>query len=227
MHSPQAAFWAGMRAFLPILLGVVPFALIVGVLTIDNLAFDEALLMTLAIYSGSAQLVAMQLLSSNTPALVIILTTLVVNLRFLMYSASLEPYLQARSWRAKLAAAFLLTDQSYAISISRFQQQPDAPYRYWYYLGSGLMMWLTWQIGTLIGMLLGTQLPASWQLDFTIPLTFIALVVPQIRTKQLLWVAIVAGLVAALTAWLPFKLGVIVSVLAAIAAGLIWEARSR
>ncbi len=97
MHSPQAALWAGMRAFLPLLLGVVPFALIVGVLTIDNLAFDEALLMTLAIYSGSAQLVAMQLLSSNTPALVIILTTLVVNLRFLMYSASLEPYLQARS----------------------------------------------------------------------------------------------------------------------------------
>lgn len=227
MHSPQAAFWAGMRAFLPILLGVAPFALIVGVLMVGSLSFNESLLMSVVVYAGSVQLVAMQLLGANTPVVMIILTTLVVNLRFLMYSASLEPHLHARSWRAKLAAAYLMTDQSYAVSISRFQQQPDTPHKYWYYLGSGLMMWLTWQVGTLIGMLLGSQVPASWQLDFTIPLAFIALVVPQIRSKQLLGVAIVAAVVAALTAWLPFRLGVIASVLAGIAVGLLWEARAR
>src|SRR5690606_21857432 len=148
-----------------ILLGVAPFALIVGVLMVASLSFNDALLMSVLVYAGSVQLVAMQLLSANTPVVMIILTTLVVNLRFLMYSASLEPHLRARSWRAKLAGAYLMTDQSYAVSISRFQQQPDTPYKYWYYLGSGLMMWLTWQLGTVIGMLLGSQLPASWQLD--------------------------------------------------------------
>jgi 4-azaleucine resistance transporter AzlC len=179
------------------------------------------------VYAGSAQLVALQMYASQAPTALVIFTGLVVNLRFLMYSASMVQYLQARSWWQKISCAYLMTDQSYAVSMSRFQQQPDLPQKRWFYVGTGVAMWLVWQSGTLLGMLVGAQIPAEWQLDFTIPLAFIALLVPQIRSKKIAIVAAVAGLAAVLTASLPFKLGLVVSVLVGIVTGMILEARER
>lgn len=228
MTSPRSAFGDGVRAFLPLVLGVVPFALVSGVAAISaGLTVAQALGMAAIVYAGSAQLVAAQLIDANAPALLILVTTMIVNLRFMMYSASLAPSFRSLSQGWKWLCAYLVTDQAYAIAISRIQNQPDAPYRPWYYLGAGVMMWLTWQVGSLVGIFVGAQVPASWQLDFMVPLTFIALVVPAIKHRRLGAVAAVAAAVAALTAMMPYKLGLMISVFAAVAVGVALEARAQ
>lgn len=228
MQTVRGAFWAGVRALMPIVMGVVPVALITGVVMVSNgLSFGQAAWMSVWVYAGSAQLVALQMFGSHAPTALVILTGLVVNLRFLVYSASMIPYLQARTWLQKVSVAYVMTDQSYAVSMSRFQLEPHLPNKRWFYLGTGVAMWCTWQFGTLLGMLVGTQIPSAWQLDFTIPLAFIALLVPQLRSQKILIVAAVAGLAAVLTASLPFKLGLVVSVLAGIGTGVALEERER
>ncbi len=228
MLSPRLAFQAGVRAFAPIIIGVIPFALVSGVAVVSvGLSVPMALGMSVIVFAGSAQLVAAQLIGANAPALLIIAAAFIVNLRFMMYSASLAPYLRQRPRWLSWLGAYLLTDQAYAIAVSHFNQHPEAANKYWYYLGAGLTMWTTWQIGTLVGIALGTQIPAGWQLEFAIPLTFIALVVPGIKNKRFGAVAVTSGVVAALSALLPFKLGLVLSVLVGVGVGLWLEARAK
>lgn len=226
MHSISATFRAGIRAFLPIAVGIIPFALISGIAAMSvGLSIPQAIAMSMIVFAGSAQLVAMQLLAEHTPMLLIILTTVIINLRFVMYSASLADHLAQLKQRWKLLSAYLLTDQAYALAISLYQRKPHMHYKPWFYLGAAISMWITWQIGAVIGMLVGQQFPASWQLDFTIPLTFIALAMPAIKNRRLAAVALCAAIMAGATAILPYKLGLLLSVLAGVGLGLYLEGR--
>src|SRR5512135_530708 len=178
MPSPRSEFTAGVKAELPILLGVLPFGLIYGVLASGaGLPASLAQAMSSIVFAGSAQFIAAQLIGAGAPALVLILTTLVVNLRHMLYSASVAPYIKHLRPRWKWLLAYLLTDEAYAVTILHYQESESAlAHKHWYFLGAGLALWSTWQLSTIVGVLAGAQVPESWALDFTLALTFIALV---------------------------------------------------
>ena len=223
MPSSRSEFIAGVKAELPILLGVIPFGLIYGVLASGaGLPASLAQAMSSIVFAGSAQFIAAQLIGTGAPALVLILTTLVVNLRHMLYSASVAPYIKHLRSQWKWLLAYLLTDEAYAVTILHYQETDDTPltHKHWFFLGSGLALWSTWQVSTAVGIFVGAQVPASWSLDFTLALTFIALVVPALKDRAGWVAALVGGTVAVLAAGLPFKLGLILAALTGILAGL-------
>lgn len=223
--TARAAFWEGFKATSPLILGIVPFGLISGVAAVEvGLNITEALAMSFLVFAGAAQLAAVQLLGLGASAAVILLTTLVINLRFLMYSAALAPHLKRleRPWRWGLA--YLLTDQAFALSVTRFARDEGVGRR-WFYLGVALPLWVVWQGATLVGALLGAQLPPGLQLGFAIPLTFLALVFPAVQDKPTAAAAVGAAVVAIVAAGLPYNLGLMLAAAAGVALGLGLEAR--
>jgi 4-azaleucine resistance transporter AzlC len=230
MHSRRSEFFSGVKAELPIMLGVIPFGMIYGVVAMGaGLPASVAQAMSSIVFAGSAQFVAAQLLGMGTPGLVIVLTTFVVNLRHMLYSASVAPYVKHLNAKWKCLLAYLLTDEAYAVVITRYNRDgaypATPPNRQWYFLGAGLTLWSTWQASTAVGILLGTQIPSSWALDFALALTFIALVVPALNDRPSVAAALAAGVVAVMTAGLPYKLGLMLAAIIGIVIGLALEAR--
>lgn len=226
--SPRREFLDGCRDELPLLLGVAPFGMIYGLLAVEaGLGKLTAQAMSSVVFAGSAQLVATQLVRAGAPALVLVLTLFVVNLRHALYSASVAPYVKHLPRRWKLALAYLLTDEAYAVAGSRYARdggRPDpSPHRHWYFLGAGLTLWAAWQVSTAAGVFLGAKIPAGLSLDFSLALTFIALVFPTLKDLPAGAAALVAGVVAVLALGLPYKLGLIVAAGAGLLAGLVVE----
>jgi predicted branched-subunit amino acid permease len=122
--------------------------------------------------------------------------------------------------------AYLLTDEAFAVTAGRYQQPDDSPHKHWYYLGAGLTLWTCWQLITIVGVLVGGQLPASWGLDFTVALTFIGIILPVLRDRAVIAAAVAAGLAAVLAYSLPLKLGLIVAAAVGIATGMVVETLS-
>ncbi len=220
------SFWAGVQAEIPLLIGVFPFGLIYGALALNaGLSTSAAQMMSSIVFAGSAQFITAQLVHDLTPGFVIVLTIAVVNLRHMLYSASLAPYLARLPTRWKVALSYLLTDEAYAPTILHYEKNGPTPYGHWFLLGAGCALWTTWQIGTALGIFLGTAIPASWSLDFALPLTFIAMVVPVLKNHAAIAAALSAGVVALLTFALPYKLGLILAALVGILVGTLLEGR--
>jgi 4-azaleucine resistance transporter AzlC len=227
MSSQRAAFLAGARAELPILIGVAPFGLIYGATALAaGLSPFMAQAMSFVVFAGSAQFVMVQLVAGGVPLLVIAATAFVVNLRHVLYSAAIAPYLQAVPRRPRRLLAYLLTDEAFTVSILRFQREPATAAPGWYLAGAGLALWSTWQLSTAAGIFLGTTLPPSLPLDFALPLTFIALVIPNIRDRASASAAVTAGVVVLLARVLPFKLDLLLAALCGVIAGLVVEKRA-
>jgi 4-azaleucine resistance transporter AzlC len=233
VYQNRSQFLAGIRAELPILVGVIPFGMIYGVLALSaGIPEEAAQAMSFTLFAGSAQIISAQLYGAGAPGLVIALTAAVVNLRHLLYSASLAPFVRSLSPGWKGALAYLLTDEAYAVTILHYLQPDEAGrfehsrYKHWFFLGSGLALWGTWQLSTAVGIFFGTQMPTGWSLDFTLPLTFIALVVPALKDRPGWAAALSAGLVAVLSFGLPYKLGLMASGLVGILVGLWMERRA-
>lgn len=233
--QPRSEFFSGVKAELPILLGVIPFGMIYGVLALGaGIPPGAAQAMSWIVFAGSAQFISTQLVHASAPALVIILTVGVVNLRHALYSASVAPYLKPLRPAWKWLLAYLLTDEAYAVTILHYQKGSEAGededssrlayVRRWFFLGAGLALWATWQVSTAAGILLGAVIPSSWSLDFTLALTFIALVVPALRDRAGVAAALSAGMTAVLAYNLPFKLGLVLAAVVGIAVGL-WSER--
>ena len=223
-------FLAGALAELPLLLGVFPFGMIYGVLALQaGIPPAPAQAMSSILFAGSSQFIAAQLFGQAVPIPVIVLTAFVVNLRHALYSASLEPYVKhlSRPWKALLA--YLLTDVAYAVTVTRYTQRGVEAFTHWYFFGAGLALWSCWQASTALGIFLGAQVPAAWGLDFTLALTFIALVVPALKDRPEVAAALSAGLVATLAYQAPYRLGLIAAALVGIAVGIgserIWPLR--
>lgn len=229
-----------MRAELPIVAGVVPFGMIFGAVAVAALPPLLALSMSSVIFAGSAQFIGAQLFANAAPVAVLLMTTLIVNLRHLLYSASLAPYVRHLPARWRLLLAYLLTDEAYAVTILHYTEQdmprdkpPVAPpaargdNRHWFYLGAGLTLWVSWQTSTALGIFLGAAIPASWSLDFALALTFIGMIVPTLRDQPHVGAALSAGLVAVLTAAWPYKLGLMAAALVGILVGVVLERTTR
>ncbi len=221
VSSPRQQFLNGVRDELPILVGVIPFGMIYGILALSaGLNPLDAQAMSSVIFAGSSQFMTVRLLQAGTPALVIVLTGFMINLRHALYSATLAPYTRNLSARWKALLSYLLTDEAFAVAVLHYQREGTTPNGHWYFFGAGLALWTSWQVSTAVGIFLGAQVPASWGLDFTLPLTFIALVVPSLKDRAGIVTAVVASLAALAFFSLPYKLGLVGSILLAIAIGM-------
>jgi 4-azaleucine resistance transporter AzlC len=226
MNQTIKSFWAGVRAESPLLVGVFPFGLIYGALALGaGLTPAAAQMMSSIVFAGSSQFVAVQLLHDSAPGLVIVLTIAVVNLRHMLYSASIAPYVERLPARWKTVLAYLLTDEAYATTILQYEKEGVTPTSHWFFFGAGLALWTTWQASSALGIFLGAAIPASWPLDFAVPITFIALVIPVLKDKPIVAAAVSAGMIAVLAYNLPFKLGLILAALVGICVGTVLENR--
>jgi 4-azaleucine resistance transporter AzlC len=226
-HTARSQFLAGIRAELPIVLGVLPFGLIYGVLAISaGLSPLLAAATSVIVFAGSAQFIGVQLISAGTPALVIWVTTFIVNLRHLLYSAAMAPHIVHLSRRWQLLLGYLLTDEAYVVTALHYDRgHTPQENRHWFWFGAGLTLWISWQVSTLAGVFFGTQVPESWSLDFTLALTFIGMVVPLCRYRPNLAAALIAGAVGVLTYAWPYRLGLMAATLSGITAGVLLERR--
>lgn len=220
-------FLSGIKAEIPILIGVIPFGLIYGVMALA-VGMDQTIAqaMSAIVFAGSSQFVSTQLIKSGAPVFVILMTVAVVNLRHALYSASLAPYLKPLKPAWKWLLAYLLTDEAYAVTIVHYNQEGEIRLKHWFYLGAGLALWVTWQLSTAAGIFLGAVVPASWSLDFALTLTFLALMVPMIQERASLAAALSAGVAAVLFINLPYKLGLVIATLVGILVGSLLEGKS-
>ncbi|WP_245958898.1 AzlC family ABC transporter permease [Meiothermus luteus] len=208
-------------------MGILPFGLVTGIAGLQvGLSPLEVTLMSAMVFAGAAQLVALQLIGAGASALFVWLATLVVNLRYLMYSSSLAGPLGALSSRLKPLAAFLMVDQNFALALSQYGALGPrlTP---WFYLGSGALLWLGWVGSTYLGAFLGARLPEAWSLDFAVPLCFLVLLVPAVQDRPSLAAALVGGLFSTALAGLPYRSGLFIGALAGIGAGVWLENRTR
>jgi predicted branched-subunit amino acid permease len=222
-------FRAGFLEMLPACLGLLPFGVVCGVgAAAAGAHWLAAIGMSAIIFSGAAQIVAGQLLADGAPLAVIVLTTFVLGLRFLMYSAAMAPYLKPLPPRWQNTLAFLLSDQVFAAAIRRFHLGSDHRAAALHFAGSGFALWGTWQVACLVGYFAGNLIPSAWALEFAVPLCFIALVAPLFRSAPAVLAAITAGIAVIALAHLPMRLNLIVAGVLGIVVGTLADlARER
>ena len=223
--SSKAAFVSGAKAIVPVLLALIPFAVAFGATAMGSgFSTLEALAMSVFVFAGAAQLAAIPLISAGASVAVVVLTVLVINLRMTLYSASLAPHFRGLPAGWKSLLSYLLTDQAYAATITRFDEGRTAdPDKRWYYLGVALAIWVTWQAATMLGVFLGSWASEGWSLDFVLPLTFIALALPAIKDRTTAAAALSAGGTAVFAAAMPLNLGLITAALVGVLGGLVAE----
>lgn len=208
----RSLFLAGFRDTLPVHLGLVPFGFIVGLTAVElGVTPLEITAMSVIVFAGASQLAAVFLMADGGHILIVVLTVVLINTRFMMYSASLSPYFKPLSRFRKAVYAFLITDPTYALAIPRFQSDDDEG-AHWYYFGSGIAMWSFWVLGTALGAGLGVGIPEVFPVELVLPLVFIALLFPVIDDRPAAATAIVAAGVGVVAAPLSYNLGLLVGV---------------
>jgi len=218
------AFADGVRTVAPMIPGVIPFGMTAGIAAVEvGLDPSVGIGMSLIIFAGASQLVVAQLIGDGALPMIIILTALLINLRMVMYSASLAPHLGHLPMRWKAPLAYILTDQAYAISITRFTYGRSHGAKHWFYLGAALPLWILWQISTALGVWLGTAVPPAWQVGFALPLVFLVLLVPVIRDRPSVIAALTGGGVALAAHGAPYHLGLSIGAFAGVASGVAAE----
>ncbi len=212
-------FKLGFRSIIPIISGIVPFGAVMGSAFAEaKLEFWQAMLMNVTVYAGAAQLATTDLMKLNAAILVVVTTGLIINLRFLLYSAAMSPYLKTASPFIKFICAFTLTDQSYAAmtaNVDSFKSNEEATQ---FYLGTAVSMGLAWHASVIAGFVFGNFAPASLSLDFAIPLSFVALLIPTLKTSKHKAIALLSSILSLLFYSLPMKTGLIVTALISIGA---------
>jgi predicted branched-subunit amino acid permease len=211
-HDP-AAWRAGFMAGLPLLLGIGAWAVVVGVAMVrTGLTAWQASGMTLLVYAGSAQLASLPLIAAHAPIWVIFATALVVNLRFVIFSALLGPHFSHLHWRQRLLLSFIAGDMSVALFLQSYPDPAPAPGKLSFLKGLLVPNWIIWQVCCLVGILLGTAIPPEWGLDFAGTVAILCMTVPLISNNAALCGVAVSGAVAVLADPLPYKLGLLLAV---------------
>ena len=226
--TAMSSYWRGLRDALPFLAVVGPFAMLFGVLATEaGLALHETMGFSIVVIAGAAQFTALQLINENAPTLVVIASALAVNLRMAMYSASITPHLGPLPLWKRGIAAYFLVDQTYAQSILDYEKNPDqtTAQKFAYFMGVMTPICPPWYLFTYLGAVLGESIPANLGLDFALPIAFLAMIGPMLRTPAHRIAALVAVVLALAFAWLPFNMGLLVAGLGGMIAGAQAEVR--
>lgn len=206
-------FANGFRKMFPILTGVIPFGAVMGSVSAEaGLTFSQSTLMNLLCYAGASQLAAVDLMTKPAPVFVVVITGLMINLRFLLYSASMASHLQSQSpWR-KFVSAYFLTDQAYGLMLMHEDKLKTSYDHVQFYLGASCAMFLAWNSSVAGGYLFGNFAPKEWSLDFAVPLSFVVLLVPTLKNKTYAAVAAFSAVASVAFYFLPMRLGLIAAV---------------
>ncbi len=224
--TPGQAFWAGLKIGAPFVLVVAPFGAVFGVVATEaGLDIVQTLVFSIAVIAGAAQLTAVELMVQDAPTFIVLLTALAVNLRMAMYSASLAPHLGAAPVWQRALMSYLMVDQAYAIGVQQFEQHPDMPVgaKVGYFFGAVILLCPTWYLATLAGALLGTAIPPSLPVGFAVPIAFLALIGPMLRTLAHMVAAFVSVVGALIFAFVPYNLGLMIAAILAMGAGALVE----
>lgn len=217
---------AGIRAATPLALAALPFGIVYGVAVVDSgTSVGLGIAASWIVLAGASQLSILELLDAGATGLVVVVTALVINARFALYSTALAPAFSQfpRRWRYSLP--YLFTDQAAVLAMGHFPELADPVRRRWWFFGAGLFFAAAWWVGTIVGVAFGGVLPQSWPVEFAVPAMFIALLAPTLRTRPALVTAVVAGVVAYLGSELPNGSGVLVGAVSGIAAGAVMQWR--
>ncbi len=210
MQANWREFWKGVLAQLPLQLGIVPFGLVFGVLGIaSGLSVAQTILMSSIVFGGASQVVFTQLWSTGTSPIVTGGSVAIINMRHVIYSANISKYMSELSLKWRIAMGYLLTDEAFAVSFQEFEN--NNRFAHYHLLGGGLTLWFFWQISTIAGVLLGTKIPSNLNLEFAIPLTFMAIILPKLRSFAHLSAAIIASIIAIFGQNLPHNLWIILA----------------
>lgn len=220
--SPKVAYWKGFRAGAPFLLVIVPFGMVFGVIATEagfNIA--EVMGFSVLVIAGAAQLAAVQLMTENAPTIVILATALAVNMRMAMYSAAMAPHLGAAPFWTRAIMAYFLVDQSYGASAIEFENRPDLPLqaKVAFFFGSMTPVCIPWYLSTWTGAILGASFPSGLGLDFAVPITFLAMIAPMLRTAAHVAAAMTSVVLAMGLAFLPYNLGLLLAAATAMGVG--------
>lgn len=224
--TTKSAFLHGLRDGAPFLLVVGPFALLYGVVAAEaGLWLSEAMGFSVIVIAGAAQFAALQLMVNNAGIALILLAALAVNLRMAMYSAALVPYLGAAPLWKRALVSYVLFDQTYVASVARFEKEPDMTVhqRAAFFWGTAMAIVPVWMVMCVIGFQVGAAIPPELALDFALPITFLAMVGPMLRTIPHVVAAVTSVVVALLLIGLPSGLGLIIAACCAMAAGVATE----
>ncbi len=228
--SAKSAFWRGAYGALPFVIVVGPFGLLFGVVASEaGLDLLAVMSFSVLVIAGAAQFTALQLMLDQAPTLIVILTALAVNLRTAMYSAAITPHLGAASLRVRALAAYLMVDQTFAASLAEYERKPQMtlPEKVAFFFGSAAPVVPVWYGATLAGALLGQGIPPEYALDFAVPITFLALIAPMLKTFAHVSAAAVSIVAALAFAWMPYNSGLLVAATLAMMVGAEIERRPR
>ncbi len=227
----RTSLWRGCLASAPFAIVVAPFALLFGVVaTAAGLNLAQVMLFSFSVFAGASQFAAVQLMQDQAPVLVILATSLAINLRMVMYSVALAPHLGAAPLGTRALIAYFLVDQSFAASQAEFEARPERSVgeKVAFFFGTVLPIAPLWFGASLAGALLGEAIPESYALDFAVPITFLAMTAPMLRSVPHVIAAGVSIAGALLLAWMPFGTGLLVAAVLAMAAGAgaeVWMTR--
>lgn len=232
MNRLPRPFVDGMLAAMPLVPGFIPFGILTGISAIQaGMPPLTAQLSSLLLMSGASQIAAASLMVAHSPPVMIVLTHWIINLRYLIYSAGLSTHKLAFTPATRVLAAHLLIDQTYALSHLHYEtNRLSARERTQYYFGTTFPLWLSWQLFTAVGIVFGQVVPERWELDFAITLCFVSLLVPVLKNRPMLLAGLVSGAIAVPLYGLPYNLGLFVSSLCGVMAGIsaeYWRARDK
>lgn len=220
--SLKSYYYKGIRDAAPFLLVIIPFSILFGVVATEaGLSILETMGFSIIVIAGAAQFTAVQLMEDDLPTLIIILTALAVNLRMAMYSASLTPFLGKVSIWRRAVVSYFMVDQAYAVSALQYEQDTNmtTAQRFAYYMGTVTPICPAWYALTLTGAIIGAQIPPEFALDFALPITFIAMVAPALRTFAHIAAATTSVIAALVLAGIPYNLGLIMAAILAMIVG--------
>jgi len=226
----MAAFLRGARHSLPFFLVILPFGMLFGVLgTEAGLTMAEVVAFSLTVFAGAAQFAALQMMQDQAPVWAILATAMAVNLRLMMYSVALTPHLGAAPLGIRAIIAYFLVDQSFAVSVAEYTRRPGMtlPEKTAYFFGAVLPVMAMWFAANIAGARMGQAIPPEYGLDFALPITFLAMVGPMLRSRADVAAAVVSVLGTLALIRLPYGTGLLVAAALAMAAGVLVETLTR
>ncbi|MEM7334621.1 MAG: AzlC family ABC transporter permease [Chloroflexota bacterium] len=222
--TARETFFLGFRTVLPILVGVVPFGMIMGVVSAEgNLTTFQTFFRAAFVFAGVSELVMLDLLAQGTTIWIIVLSAFVINLRQLIYSASIGEHYNDQPLGWKLLLSYTLVDQVFALSSQYFDEYPSSPFKRQYHLGTAVPIAVAWFSAIVTGYFLGAVIPDNLSLDFVVPLMFLSLVPPAIKGYSYIAAALVSAVAALLAFGLPNNLGLMVATFSGILVGYLLE----
>ena len=214
MSRTRSSFLAGVRDISPLIPAGISFGLVAGAaVTQAGLGLAESVGLSVGVYGAAAQLAATALWDEGAPLLVIVGTALVINARFFIYSASIAHELPTRSWWEAIALGYLVRDGAYAATMTRAVPNDSIDTKP-YFVGAAVTDWSVWLLATSLGALGAAFVPATWSLDFIVPLVFVALLGGALKTRIDIETALVAAVASiVLVPLLPLQTGLLVAIL--------------